>query len=71
MWTVDETQSGADGTYHLGGQVPEDYCRGFPAIFVEVGDPVLYSWSPDCGQSVLDFPLESDEIYRMVAEVAE
>ena len=64
QFIVDETESGADGGYRLSGQVPEDYCAGFPSIFIWVGEPTLYSWSPDCGQSVLDFPLDSAEIYR-------
>ena len=64
---VAETQTGADGTYRLRGQVPEDYCAyggsglGFTNVWLgsELLSPLRYSSYGlrlnACGENVLDF----------------
>ncbi len=62
---VAETQTGADGTYRLRGQVPEDYCEGSGLghygvwLGSELLSPLRYShyglYLDACGENVLDF----------------
>ena len=64
---VAETQTVADGTYRLRGQVPEDYCGGggsglgFTKVWLRSELLSLLRWSSyglrlnACGENVLDF----------------